>query len=171
MVITCVVYRLVNTINGKSYIGVTNSLERRISAHRKANGSCPYLHGAIRKYSFDSFEIEILYESWDIRHTWEIVEPELIASYDTFKSGYNMTLGGDGGKGYRHTEEHKKYMSALKTGKKRPPQTEEHKKKLSLATKGRKKTPEQIKAMVSGKLKANRKRREELSNTKSATST
>jgi len=55
--------------------------------------------------------------------------------YNSYKNGYNSTIGGEGSIGYKHTDETKKKMSQSGKGKKL---SEEHKKKLSLSGKGRK---------------------------------
>lgn len=50
----------------------------------------------------------------------------------------NLTDGGDGGFGYKHTTEHKKYISSVLKGK---PISEECKRKISKTLKGRKMLP------------------------------
>ena len=44
------VYIVTNVMNGKQYVGLTKSLEKRWDAHRRSNGSAPALHAAIKKY-------------------------------------------------------------------------------------------------------------------------
>lgn len=82
--------------NGKSYIGLTSySMEQRLEVHKKeAQAGSPFLfHKALRKYDFD-IESEVL----DICETLDeanILEQKYIEKFDTFKNGYNMTIGGD----------------------------------------------------------------------------
>ena len=54
----------------------------------------------------------------------------------------NLTNGGDGISGYKHTAETKKNLSDMKIGRKRKPHSEETKKKISEANKGRNVTEE-----------------------------
>ncbi len=89
-----VIYKLTNTINGKSYVGkTTQSLGRRISGHKSANTA---VGRAIRKHGVENFTIEVLEEC----HT-----PEQLNEREIFwiaklnckaPKGYNCTAGGDG---------------------------------------------------------------------------
>lgn len=130
--------------NNKVYIGITSkSLKRRISQHKSnAKKNSPYkFHRAMNKYGFDSIDWEIL----NITTTWEEtqkLEKSYIQQLDTFKNGYNMTLGGDGqlGNTFKHTEEAKKKISENNfwTGRKRI-HSEETKKKIGDAQRGKSK--------------------------------
>lgn len=96
-----IIYKAINKINGKSYIGQTKCpLNTRISQHvyaaTKANSNS-YFHKAIRKYGPNNFKWVILRNSC-IREINDI-EIELIRKHDTFNNGYNLTIGGDGVKG------------------------------------------------------------------------
>jgi hypothetical protein len=53
-----------------------------------------YLHRAMRKYGVDNFSINILDTADNIN---ELKEKEMyyISKYDTYRSGYNLTTGGD----------------------------------------------------------------------------
>lgn len=66
---TCAcVYKIVNTINGKYYIGGTKNLQSRIRSHRSSSRSTSIktrssklpMYWAIRKYGEESFNIEII---------------------------------------------------------------------------------------------------------------
>ena len=81
----------------KSYIGKTKySPEDRLRGHLNdsANGSPLDFHTAIRKYGIDDFELNVLEEIFDNDNDNEVY---WIDYYDTFRNGYNMTLGADGG--------------------------------------------------------------------------
>ena len=96
------IYKLQNKINGKIYIGFTGKLvEERWAEHCKdaKSGSDFAIHRAIRKYGFENFVGEILYQSSYRKHCLTEMEPYFIReykSYVTFENGYNMTIGGDG---------------------------------------------------------------------------
>jgi len=129
-----VIYKAINRINGKVYIGKTiNGLERRISAHlRKKNGS--YFSSALRKYGIQNFEFAIIdtAESNDV-----LLEKEIywIKQFNSMTpNGYNLTQGGQGSNGWVISDESKKKMSISKKGKSL---SEEHKRKISKAGKGR----------------------------------
>src|SRR5208282_461224 len=138
------VYKIVNKINGKIYIGKTVNVEERWLMHiYHAQSKCLYpLQKAIKKYGKDNFEISILenFESEDIaldREKFWITEFKTNVSKYGNEFGYNLTDGGDGISGYVHTEETKSKISASLMGIKRN-FTEEHGQKISKALKGRK---------------------------------
>jgi group I intron endonuclease len=102
--------------NGKNYIGLTTSLERRTKQHKNCvkNGDIKLIYKALRKYEMvDSFElIEI-----DTATTLVELHKKEIEYIQTYKShyvdgcGYNMTRGGEGVNGYLHTDDDKQKIS------------------------------------------------------------
>lgn len=59
----------------------------------------------MRKYGIENFTFEVIYQSWDLEDCLKIMEPKFIREYNSFApSGYNLTSGGDGSIGYKHTE-------------------------------------------------------------------
>ena len=93
------IYQITNDINGKIYIGKTEfSLEKRFKEHcqdafREKCEKRP-LYAAMRKYGIEHFHIELIEET-DIP---EEREKYWIEEKQSFKFGYNATLGGDGKK-------------------------------------------------------------------------
>lgn len=100
-----VVYKATNAINGDFYIGITcGYLSRRKSKHRRSaqkGGSQGYFHRAIRKHGWENFSFSILSEWAD----YEDAKKEEIRLIAALKPRYNMTEGGDGARGYKHTPE------------------------------------------------------------------
>lgn len=89
-----IIYKITNKVDGKSYIGQTRyTIEFRWKQHQHKNDNT-YFHNAIHKYGIENFSIEIL-EKCNIE---DLNSREIfyIAKYDTFKNGYNLTIGGDG---------------------------------------------------------------------------
>ena len=88
------IYKVTNKVTGKSYIGQTRyTIEARWKQHQhKDDGT--YFHNAIKKYGVDAFIVEEL-EECDIKDL-DSREIYYIAKYDTFKNGYNLTIGGAG---------------------------------------------------------------------------
>lgn len=91
------IYKITNRVNNKVYIGQTRfTIEHRFKQHLKNAerfDSMP-IYKAIRKYGKENFEIESLEEvEFD-----KLNEREMywIAYYDSFKNGYNATIGGGG---------------------------------------------------------------------------
>lgn len=93
------IYVIENTENDKKYVGKTNfSVEKRFKEHlrdsRRIRCEKRPLYNAINKYGEDKFSYRILEE---VSET-EAAEAEIkwIQKFNSYKSGYNATLGGDG---------------------------------------------------------------------------
>lgn len=87
------VYCIENTLDGKRYIGITTrTIKERFAEHCKAKS---YIGKAIRKYGVENFK---LYELAVANSREELCNLEVyyIEKYNTFKNGYNQTIGGDG---------------------------------------------------------------------------
>lgn len=155
------IYIIENLLNHRKYIGFTTaSLQHRWRQHvyDSKKQSQFYLHRAIRRYGKESFSIIEIYSSKDIDHTLHVMEPFFIKQFDTYETGYNMTLGGDGVIGYKgvrrpHSAEVIQKMKDRWTPELRTeaskrfselPRTEEHKAHIGAALKGRNKSPEAI---------------------------
>lgn len=133
------IYKIINNINQKIYIGkTTKTIEERFRAHlnnarKKINR---YLYDAMNHYGYDNFSIDQVEECQD-----SIVderEKYWIAFYQSNNSnyGYNMTEGGEGGNTWAknpHKEETAEKIRQANLGSKR---TEEQKQKMSQAQKG-----------------------------------
>lgn len=114
------VYKITNLINGKIYIGKTNNIHKRWNKHKAAAlrqnpNDFSYLHKAMLKYGFHNFIIEELY-AFDIEKealSQEIVSIEKLQSKNK-DIGYNLTDGGEGVSGFKHSDESKQKMSESK---------------------------------------------------------
>jgi group I intron endonuclease len=104
------VYLVTNNINGKYYIGKTvGSLNKRWVSHcaeaKRSSDKSSHFHTAIRKYGPDSFDIQALStgntneELLNLERVWIILLQSTNRDY-----GYNLTAGGEGILGYRHSE-------------------------------------------------------------------
>lgn len=115
-----IIYKALNIINGKAYIGKTiYTLEKRKNSHLVCarNGDNQVFYHAIRKYGENNFTWSII--DYGSSHE-ELVEKEIhwISFYRSYihskeSNGYNMTTGGEGCIGYKHTDESKKEMSNI----------------------------------------------------------
>ena len=148
------IYKATNKINGKSYVGYSSDWKSRKRLHKhnadKNKKSYPF-YNAIRKYGFDNFIWEVLYQSKDKIHTLEEMESFFIEECNTITPyGYNMKTGGEGGNlslesrkkisnsriGIKFSEEHINNLKLSHIGKK---PSDETKKRLSEALKGKNK--------------------------------
>ena len=107
-----VIYILTNIINNKQYIGkTTRGFDRRLSDHLCGvnTGKGFILHKAIRKYGIENFHIECLEVSDGLANLWE---KHLIKRWNSkAPNGYNLTDGGEGIAGLKHSVETKKKIS------------------------------------------------------------
>ena len=128
-----IIYKATNTLNDKSYIGKTvRSLHLRKGQHLRSNETT-HFHRALRKYGKDMFDWSVIKETKTEKEL-DNQEIKFIKEYDTYKNGYNSTIGGDNGT-YVMSEEHKKNLSKSHLGKKF---SEEHRKNLSKSHMGMK---------------------------------
>lgn len=144
MIETYIIYKITNKVNGKIYIGYTSlTVERRWEEHcnsAKYNTTNQVLHRAIRKYGAENFFLSELTRCTTKTLALD-VERQMIKEYKTNMlvypsgNGYNMTDGGDGGNGYKHTEE---TIELLRENGKRYRHSEESKQKISMANRGKK---------------------------------
>lgn len=111
-----VIYAFKNKINGKMYVGQTRRTFG-IRTKQHLNRSDTYFDKALAKYGLNNFSYWILDRGSTLEELNE-KERYWIAEYDClWPNGYNLTVGGDGVKGYRHTGEYKRKMSEAKKGK------------------------------------------------------
>ena len=109
------IYKSTCTVTGKSYIGFDSRWPSRKREHMAAyqlEQNKEVFYNAIRKYGWENFEWDILYQSKDKEHCLNVMENYFIEQYRTYIHfedccGYNMTLGGDGTFGYKHSNTYK----------------------------------------------------------------
>lgn len=118
-----------NKINGKPYIGQTvhqDDLNKRTYSNgngykgKNKNGNDSKFWRAIQKYGWDNFEHIFLEKDIPTLEIANKREQYWISFYDSYKNGYNSTLGGDGAKGRIVTEEEREYRSKLYSGSGNP---------------------------------------------------
>lgn len=98
-----IVYIATNKVTGDQYIGLTMvGLTKRRTAHfglALRNESHTHFHRAIRKYGKEAFEFYVLQEF----ETYEAAKQGEIEAIERRRPHYNMTIGGDGCSGYKHS--------------------------------------------------------------------
>jgi group I intron endonuclease len=97
------VYKIINILNKKSYIGITKNIESRFNFHKtryNKNSKTEYiekpLYKAFRKYGIENFKFLVLYVDVTLEEA-KSKEVELIKKFKTLthENGYNVTRGGD----------------------------------------------------------------------------
>jgi group I intron endonuclease len=136
------IYGLRNKITSKWYIGQSRrSIEKRWNAYERLQcRNQVKLYNAIVKYGFSSFDKVILEECEPTISKKELDSKETIwiHFYDSYKNGYNMTLGGEGMCGKPVAVSTRKKLAEANKNRIYRPHTEEAKKKMSIANIGRK---------------------------------
>lgn len=108
--------------SNKVYIGITSQLPKvrwgKNGANYKTN---KYFNNAITKYGWDKFKHEIIFSNLSEFDAKEL-EIEYIAKFNSNnqKYGYNLTIGGEGTKGYVYNSEQRKNRSIQLSGKGNP---------------------------------------------------
>lgn len=96
------IYKITNTKTHKEYIGITKkTVHKRLLEHRShsRNGSTYKFHLALNKYkNISDWNVEILEFGLSFESA-KLKEIFYIKKFDTFRNGYNSTLGGEGTKG------------------------------------------------------------------------
>lgn len=92
-----VIYKITNTINGKTYIGQSIQPKKRKHDHFcQKNTSCKALKHSMIKYGRDNFEFELLCSAK--KEHLNDLEIYFIDYFKSFgKNGYNLTPGGKNG--------------------------------------------------------------------------
>lgn len=155
-----IIYKITNKVNGKCYIGqTTQSFNKRY--HSGGGGLCKiervynehkyrmehnksynkHLLISVEKYGFNAFDVIDIYDIAFSKEELNIKECMYIQIFDCLNNGYNATLGGEGGKGYKHSDDFKEWKSISMQGKNNPmygkTHSEEIKKKISENKKGK----------------------------------
>lgn len=114
MKISCV-YKIINKVNNKIYIGSTRNYIKRITSHRnlliKNKHPNPYLQNSCNKYGIDCFEFSII----------ETIEPQfliksetkfiLLNKSDNREFGYNQQMASSSRAGLEHSNDTKRKIS------------------------------------------------------------
>ena len=91
------IYKIINNINGKIYVGQSVDIAKRWSSHKTEFKKQKYdtkLYRAIAKYGLENFTLEVIEEC--AQNKLDEREVYWIEYYDSYHKGYNETLGGQG---------------------------------------------------------------------------
>ena len=88
------IYILTCRPTGKSYVGQSINIKKRIHHHLTVKSQQP-ISKAIQKYGQDAFDVEIIKYPHISKQLLDIFEQSHIAELDSHQNGYNATRGGD----------------------------------------------------------------------------
>ena len=107
------IYKIVNHINGKVYIGMTRKGVKRFKTHiylSKCKKPQILIQEKIGQYGADNFSFSILYQTKDLEHAKDM-ESHFIGDYDSLvPKGYNIHVGGNYATNYTVSENTMKSM-------------------------------------------------------------
>ena len=109
----CGIYMIKNVVNEKVYIGQSIDIYDRWIEHKNAlRGNYHannHLQHAWNKYKEQSFQFSVIEEC----NECELNDKEIywIATKDSYHNGYNLTEGGGGVRGFKHTDDTKQKIS------------------------------------------------------------
>ncbi len=107
--------------SGKVYVGITCQKPTKRwkcgAGYVRTDGHQKKFANAILKYGWDNIEHKIVATGLTKDEAC-VIEQTLISKYKRLKRSYNITDGGDGGLGTKHSDETKKRLRELKLGKK-----------------------------------------------------
>lgn len=130
-----IIYKITNLVNGKVYIGQTiqeggfdtryyrsgEGIERVYLFHKyKKDNKKTYnkhLLGSIQKYGFKNFEVDKVFDIAFSQEELDVKEKCWIKYYDSYRNGYNKTIGGCGHGGGALDEQWRKNISKGCKGK------------------------------------------------------
>nr|WP_244966028.1 GIY-YIG nuclease family protein [Pseudomonas zeshuii] len=145
------IYKIVNSLTGKEYIGSAKCFRLRWNSHRaklrKGNHHCSPLQNAWNKYGADAFEFEII----RFCDPCDLLTNEQIA-IDLYSPEYNVCRIAGNTLGKVHSEEIRQKIRLKALGRKCEPRSEEYRMKLSEILRGKNKAPHVIAALQAGRL-------------------
>ncbi len=150
------IYKIVNKINNKVYIGLTTTdLKKRWSSHVNTSSNCKYLSSAIKKYGKDNFIMEPVFYANSVDDMMEM-EILFIRQYNSLApDGYNLREGGQYGEFTEMAKDKLKVAAITRWDKKeRSRQSEVYKDKWKNKT--------SMRSRLSGLLEAQLKKRKKV---------
>jgi group I intron endonuclease len=157
------VYRILNMLDGKCYVGSTYDLKAREKVHfsclRRNCHSVIKLQRAVNKHGLTNFKFEIL-EVVESKDELMFQENKWIGELNSIHFGYNINWAAplpdditrfkisNSESGKVVSDETRKKISATMKGK---PKSEQHRKNLSKAGYGRKISQDQVTKMIEGR--------------------
>lgn len=144
------IYEIVNTIDGKRYLGSAACLRIRWRVHKgllnKGGHHAPHLQHAWTKYGSEAFEFRVV----QFCERLSLIEREQ-AFIDSMQPEYNVCRKAGSTFGRAHSAETKRKIGAKKVGLKLPPRTAEYRAAASLRLLGKSKSEAHAAAFQAGR--------------------
>lgn len=118
------IYVIRHTVSGKEYVGLSSNVRRRAGTHTRATKRNSLIRRATLKYGLGEFEICLLCTA--PVDALPRLETEAVSARGTLTpAGYNLTAGGEGTWGRRHSDEAKERMRQAQLGRTASDETRE----------------------------------------------
>ena len=108
------IYRIVNAINGKAYIGQTCKTAKARFKEHLYTANFPHANWhfakALRKHDPSVWQVEVIDFAFSAKEAHD-KECSWIGQLNTMNTGYNSTIGGEGAPGYEWTDEQRQWAS------------------------------------------------------------
>jgi group I intron endonuclease len=145
------IYLATNTINGKAYVGKSQkTMEYRQKCHHQEarSGSDFLFHRALRKYGVKAFTWEVLATSDRLFILNDLEMSWIVLLRTKVPNGYNLTDGGEGMTGFRHSPETRRLLSAKSKAQPHRKWSKEIREKFRVAAKRQWADPEKRSRMM-----------------------
>lgn len=130
------IYKIINKIDGKCYIGSSNNVKKRLYEHKrvllKNKHHSILLQRAVNKHGIENFDFQLIEECDENM----LIESEQ-KYFDEFKPEYNIAKTAGSQRGFHHSEETKEKLREARKNQVMRPCSEETKKKIGEANKDR----------------------------------
>lgn len=93
------VYRIVNTLNNKTYVGVSKVPKKRIHAHLSGKGS-RLIAEDLEEFGKEAFMSQVLISFPEETAAVQHMQHLLMRQNSLYPNGYNLTIGGKGSHGH-----------------------------------------------------------------------
>ena len=135
------VYVHINKLNGKMYVGQSCDLHERWRGQGKNYFNSIKFYHAIKKYGWNNFIHAVIKDSMLVEEA-DAIEKELIETFDTINSGYNLKEGGS--RGELSPESLKKMGDSVKRGFQEHPERIEKIRKSRIGKKASEETKDKL---------------------------
>jgi group I intron endonuclease len=144
------IYEIVNTLNGKRYVGSAKCFVKRWRIHltglKHNHHHCRHLQAAWNKYGADAFVFRVV----EFCRAELLIEREQ-AAFDAFAPEYNVAKIAGNTLGTKRTPETRAKIAAKAIGRKMPPRSAEYRQKISAIHTGKPKPVHVMTALQSGR--------------------
>ncbi len=110
------VYRIFNTLNSKTYIGMSTDPYKRISGHINGTGS-RMIWNDLQEYGREVFVCQVVESLTTQEEADQIMQTLIMRQQALYPNGYNLTIGGKGSHGSMWNSKQRAKVSGSSNGR------------------------------------------------------